>query len=508
MSIEMLVEATVSAIVSAMANDVWPTVRGRIAQVFCPDNPDVESAYLDRLSYEAPTDEGRRRELVRAYVLEQLRRYSEPEREYELYRELSVAIGEIGQVVFEAENPEVRVAAPGSTFRSAPLGGEAPDRIALATGPEDPAARILDGAPLAAPATRVWATPTEAAAKRLALMPSAEKLLSGMDSKLAASLLAAMAPPRPAEIFVRLAPERGAAILGEMDAETAVRRITEIADADLGIAARLLCMMPESAANLLSAMVPPYPAELLGRMAPDPAAQILAAMSIDHSVVRLAELKPEFAASVLAKVDKVLATGLLTFCEPRRAAELLALMAPSAGAELLASMEVSWAHDRLTEMSADRALKLLVALRPPHALMSIISGQLAMALLGEAVVTLARLAGNQALLESAHTEAARIRAEAKAQAQQILKEAEGPLDEAPNYDLEEGAGRKPKPASTLAEEIMDRLSHRKNQTVAKLAASLHVSPKMISEELDRLLENDKVTVSYKYRGGVSYYSAR
>jgi flagellar motility protein MotE (MotC chaperone) len=500
MSIETLVEATVSAIVSAAPKDVWPTVRNRMARVLRPSGPDAESAYLDKLLHEAPADEGWRKELVRAYVTDRLRRYPEPERGNELYRELSLAVGEVGRLIFEAETPEVHSSAPGQTFYPYDRPGRQPDPVALTPTRDNAAARMLEGMSPDAAATRLWATPTESAANRLALMPAADKLLSSMDSKLAASLLTAMAPPRPAEIFMRIVPDRGAAILGEMDTGTAVRRLTEIADRDLGIAARLLYTMKESAANLLAAMSPPYPAELLGQMPPGPAAQVLSAMPVERAAMHLAAMRPDLVAAVLGKMDKALATGFLTRYAPERAAGLLALMVPAEGAELLARMEVLWARDRLTEMSADQALKLLVALRLPHTLISVIDGRLAVTLLGEAVVTLAGLAENQALLESAHAEAARIREEAEAQAQQILGEAEGVREEVSTNE--------PASAPALAASIMDRLSHRKNQTVAKLAASLRVSVEAVNEELNRLEADGEVTVSYKYRGGLSYYNVR
>jgi flagellar motility protein MotE (MotC chaperone) len=212
-------------------------------------------------------------------------------------------------------------------------------------------------------------------------------------------------------------------------------------------------------------------------------------------------MKPEFAASVLARMDRASATDLLAHYAPRHAAELLALMAPPDGAELLARMDVSWAYDRLTEMRAHQALSLLVALRPPRTLISIIDRQLAVTLLSEAVQTLAKSTEDQTLLKSAYAEAARIRMEAETEAKQILQEAKDVLEE------EEAAGSTPAPPSnpTLAEGILDRLSRRKYQTVTKLADSLHAPVDMINEELERLMADDRVTVSY-HRGGVARYS--
>jgi flagellar motility protein MotE (MotC chaperone) len=502
MSIEMLVDATLSAIVSAATNDVWLAVRDRIARVFRPSNPDQEIVHLDelfdKLLHEAPSDQGRRKELVEAYVQDRLRQYPERERE----RELSIAIEEVRQIIFEAERADVHVDAPHATIHihDRHPSNRAPDHIALATMHEGAAAKILEGMPFDAATTRLWAMPTESAAKRLALMPSAEKLLSYMDCRLAANLLAAMAPPRPAEILVRITPDRGAAILKEMDTETAVQRITEIADRDLDIAARLLYTMKESAARLLGAMGKPYPAELLGRMAPDPAAQVLSAMPIERAAVRLAEMKPELAALVLVKMDKASATGLLAHYAHKHAADLLALMAPPEGADLLARMDADWARDRLAEMSTDRALKLLVALRPPRTLVGVINSQLAVTLLSEAVRTLARSEEDQTLLKSAYADAARIRKEAETQAQQILKEAKDILEEAASHTLA------PPPVPTLAERVLDRLNRRKYHTVTKLAESLDVPNEMIIEELERLMADGKVTVSY-HRGGVARYSA-
>jgi Mg/Co/Ni transporter MgtE len=500
MSIEMLVDATLSAIVSGATNDVWPAARDRIARVFRPSNPYDESAQLDalvaKLLNEEPANKGRGKELVEAYVTDRLRQHPERERA----RALSVAIEEVRQIIFETERAKVHVGAlPATThIHDSHPGNQPPDHITPATMHEGVAAKTPENRPLETATPRLWAMPTEAAAKRLALMPSAEKLLANMDCRMAASLLAAMPPPRPAEILVRIAPDRGAAILKEMDADTAVQRITEVADRDLDVAATLLYLMKESAARLLGAMGRPYPAELLGRMAPDPAAQVLSAMPLDRVAVHLAEIKPNLAAAVLAKMDKASATVLLAHYAPEHAAELLALMAPQEGADLLARMDLGWAHDRLAKMSADHALKLLVALRPPRTLISVIDGQLAVTLLDEAVRTLARSEEDQTLLKSAYAEAARIRQEAEAQAQQILKEAKGVLDET--------AGTQPAPPTPgLAERILDRLSRRNYQTTTKLADLLHVPEEMIKEELARLMADDEVTVSY-HRGGVARYS--
>jgi len=505
MSIEMLVDATLSAIVSAANNDVWLAARDHIARVFRPSNPYDESARLDelfdRLSHEEPTNKGRHKELVEAYVQDRLRQYPERERA----QVLSIAIQEVRRIIFEAESVAARVGTPRATIHAHDNhpSNKPPDHIALATMHEGATAKIpadpsFDVATTRqAETTRLWAMPTESAAQRLALMPSAEKLLSNMDCRLAANLLAAMTPPRPAEILVRIAPDRGAAILKEMDANTAVQRITEIADRDLDVAARLLYMMKEAAAKLLGAMGQPYPAELLGRMAPDPAAQVLSAMPFERVAVHLAEMKPEFAASVLGKMDKASATALLARYAPRHAAELLALMAPPEGAELLARMDAGWAHDRLAEMSTEHALRLLVALRPPRTLISVIDSQLAVTLLSEAVRALARSEEDQTLLESAYAEAVRLREEAETQAQQILEEA--------SDVLEETVTRKPAPTPGLAARILDRLSRRNYQTITKLADTLRVPEEMINEELERLMADNEVTVSY-HRGGVARYS--
>jgi flagellar motility protein MotE (MotC chaperone) len=503
MSIEMLVDATLSAIASAATNNVWLAARDRLALVFRPSNPNEESAQLDtlfdKLLYANPADQGRHKELVQAYVQDRLRQH--PEREWAWM--IPVAIEEVRQIIFETESAKVHAATPHTTvnIHDHYPGNKAPEHIAPATPYEGAATRIPESPPFNAATARLWDMPTESAAKRLALMPSAEKLLASMDCRLAANLLAAMEPPRPAEILIRITPDRGAAILKEMDTGTAAQRITEIADRDLDIAAHLLYMMTESAAKLLDVMGQPYPAELLGRMAPDPAAQILSTMPFERVAVRLAEMRPELAASVLARMDRASATGLLAHYAPKQAAELLALMAPPDSAELLARMDVGWAYDRLAEMSADQALKLLVALRPPRTLISVIDRQLAVTLLSEAVLTLARSAEDQILLKSAYAEAARIRMEAETQAQQILTEAKDVLAE------EEAAGRTPAPLSdpTLAEGILDRLSRRKYQTTTKLADSLGVPVEVINEELERLMADDKVTVSY-HRGGVARYS--
>jgi flagellar motility protein MotE (MotC chaperone) len=502
MSIEMLVDATLSAIASAATNNVWLAARDRLARVFRPSNPSEESAQLDvlfdKLLHTNPADSGRHKELVEAYVQDRLRQH--PEREWAWM--IPVAIEEVRQIIFEIESPKIHLDAPQATVNipDRPPSHKAPAHAAPATRHEGAPAWIPESPPSSVATARLWDMPTELAAKRLALMPSAEKLLSNMDCRLAANLLAAMAPPRPAEILVRIAPDRGAPILKEMDTGTAAQRITEIADRDLDIAAHLLYLMKESAAKLLGVMGQPYPAELLGRMAPDPAAQILSTMPFERVAARLAEMKPEFAASVLAKMDKASATGLLAHYAPRHAAELLALMAPPEGADLLARMDVGWAYDRLTEMSADQALQLLVALRPPRTLISVIDRQLAVTLLSEAVQTLARSAEDQTLLKSAYAEAARIRMEAQTQAQQILEEAKDVLEETATREPT------PTPASDLAERILDRLNQRKYQTMTKLADSLGASEEMINVELERLMADDKVTVSW-HRGGVARYSA-
>src|SRR5215475_4238658 len=115
MSIEMLVDTTLSAIASAATNNVWPAARDRLALVFRPNHPDEESAQLDelfnKLLHTNPTDKGRHKELIQAYVQDRLRQH--PEREWAWV--LSVTIEEIRQIIFETENAEVHTNTPQAT---------------------------------------------------------------------------------------------------------------------------------------------------------------------------------------------------------------------------------------------------------------------------------------------------------------------------------------------------------------------------------------------------------
>ena len=183
MVMELVVESAVAALLSALATDAWPRARERIARALRPADPAGESATLDLLV--TGGDDAGQRAALRTHLIGRLR--ENPERIDDFER----GIIDVDPILVEAHL--VRVDAQ-SVHVHGPANRPS-EAIKLAVMHAARAAHELQEMPEDMAISLLAAMPVDAAAKRLALMVSAQDILSNMDERLAADLLTAMLPP-------------------------------------------------------------------------------------------------------------------------------------------------------------------------------------------------------------------------------------------------------------------------------------------------------------------------
>ncbi len=479
--VEQVIEAAVAALMSAVATDVWPRARDRIARALRPHDPAGEGATLDRLAEAAEAD-ARRRGLTTHFAA-RLREH--PEAEEDLRHGTSDVHILIEANLLHVNANHVHLHGQDRPSEAARL---ASMRAQLAAHELEVMADDVATAHLAAMSSEI-------AARRLALMSNAATLLSKMDDRLAAELMAAMPPPHPARLLREIDPERGAAILTEMPKQAALDRLAELTDTDPARAALAMASVSRDvAAKLLAELSRPHPATLFSRMPSDRAGALLAAMSRERAVWRISEISIDHAASIMSKMDKTVATELLGMIVDPLCTDLVARMSPSDGAETLAKMDPAWARQRLARMPSDRALEVLVALRPPRSLVKDINGELATQLLLAAVAALARHAEDAELIRSAQAYADRIKAEAEERVQQILT----------------GASRLGGPAlppaePSLADRVLGDLRSHHRQTSIKIARRLKMPEGDVLSALAVLVRDGRVIERSQGRSGVPIF---
>jgi MgtE intracellular N domain len=258
MDVVSLAQAGASAIVSAMATEVWPWVREEMSDLFGYGNQwkaVAESKRLEALAGELATRAERDvhnwlRGFLEARLTDNAGNSALMDRFHELTEQIYGKLG-IEPPTSNASGSGGVVAQSGRDTPASLVASHSPVNWAALTGAE--AARRLE----AMRPTRAVKALTEmdpaAAVRRLSFVAPdrAAQLLSHLDVEQAANLLAKM-PSRQADLLARMEPSRGAAVLDMMNAEWAVARLTEM---DLDRALVLLGTMgSKRTANLLNLM--------------------------------------------------------------------------------------------------------------------------------------------------------------------------------------------------------------------------------------------------------------
>jgi DNA-binding transcriptional ArsR family regulator len=275
MNVVTLAEAGASAIVSAMATDVWTWARSEVSDLFGHADQkrvDAENERLDALVAELVTSTERDVH-NRLWGFLEARLADNPalvdkflELTEQIYGKLDIEPPALNDDTGQQLNAAgwFVVQSGRDTRRYTQGTAHSPVNWAAMTGPA--AARRLEAMRLGDAVEALAHMDPAAAVRRLSFVSPdrTAQLLSHMDAEGAASLLAKM-PARQAELLARMEPSRGAAVLGMMNAEWTVARLTEMA--------------PDRALVLLGAMGTKRTETLLEAMRQQEAGTLLAAVS-------------------------------------------------------------------------------------------------------------------------------------------------------------------------------------------------------------------------------------
>jgi hypothetical protein len=237
MDVVTLAEAGASAIVSAMATDVWTGARSEISSLFGYEDQEkvnAENKRLDALAEELATSterdvQNRLRGFLEARLADNPAIMS---RFLELTEEIYGKLGIEPPALDAGAGPQQTAAGGGvqsGQHTRAVIQIAARSSVDWAAMPAPEAARRLEAMRLTHAVEALTEMDPAAAVRGLSFVAPnrTAQLLSHMDKERVANLLVKM-PSRQADLLARIEPSRGAAVLDMMNAEWAVARLTEM----------------------------------------------------------------------------------------------------------------------------------------------------------------------------------------------------------------------------------------------------------------------------------------